>query len=269
MSSLAQRLSFFKKKEFWLALLLLVLVFFIFFFLFFGVFLRLYTKHGKSVEVPEVTRLAVADGTTQLEAIGLRVEISDSLYDPKQKPLTIISQIPKAHDRVKPGRPVFLTINKVVPPTVAFPTDVEYTSVYQAKLRLESWKLGVEKIRTVPSEYRDLVLSIEWKGKKVKEGDMIPQGTQLVLVVGKGTGNEKVAVACFDGKDFSEAISELHGAGLNFDLQFKPESKEEKGSVIGQYPKCTSGDSVSLGTQITLIIAGREPEEVEEMIPTE
>lgn len=244
---------------------MLLALFFIFYFLFFGVFLSWYTKHGKNVEVPEVVRLSMAEATTKLEAEGLRVEITDSLYDPKMKPLAVISQIPGAHERVKPGRPVFLTVNQVVPPQVSFPSDVEYTSVYQAKLRLESWKLGVEKLKPVPSEFQDLVISVEYKGKRVKEGDKLPQGAQLVLLVGKGKSGQKVEVPCFDGRSFSEAISELHSAGLNFDLQFRPESKEEKGSIISQHPRCE--DSVAIGHQVTLIIAGKQPEEMPEEIP--
>ena len=249
-----------KKKEFWISVLLVIISYLILYFLFFK-FLSFYTRHGQSVEVPKLTELKFAEAQTKISEAGLSVEVSDSLYDPNLPPLTVISQVPAGKAKVKPGRKIYVTLNRVIPPMVKFPEGVTGGSVYQAKLRLEGYKLSVEKIRTVYGQFTDLVMSVEYKGKVIKPGESIPQGSGLVLVVSKGTGKDKVPIPNLVGKNYHEAISELYSIGLMPEYNFDPGSGEPDGTVFRQSPRYEDDDSLLFGATITLFISGPQPKE--------
>ncbi|MCB9230208.1 MAG: PASTA domain-containing protein [Bacteroidia bacterium] len=250
-----------KSKEFWLTLVGIVVFGVAAFFFVFLVLLPAYTRHGDSQIVPEVTKLHLDDAAGVLDDEGLEYEISDSVFMPGMSPLMVVSQDPGGLSKVKPGRKIYLTVNKKVPPKVKFP-DVLFVSNYQAKLRLDSWGLGIKNIIYKPHELRNVVLGVEINGKEVKKGEEIAKGTLVDLIVGKGLGSQKMALPDLVGMTYQMAISTLHEYGFNIgSLRFKEDSPEEHGLIIQQNPKYFPGDSVKMGTSIDLFISGPEPDE--------
>lgn len=260
--------KYLKSREFRLTALALVggvaLIYLIFFF----VFLPLYTNHGEEVVVPDVTRMTLTNATEKLEEGDLRYEVVDSLFDSELEPLAVISQDPVPNSRVKPGRRIYLTVNKTVPPTVKFPNIVG-VSQYQAKLRLEGSSLTVGKMEYVPHQYANLVISVSYKGQKIKEGDLLPKFAKIDMTIGKGTGSIRVETPNLVGMSYEAAIGMLNRLGLPMaPPRFQPESQEEDGMVIQQSPRYAPGDSISMGTEFVLFIAGPEPPEALEGIST-
>lgn len=259
-------LKFLKSRELWFTIVGMILLSALLFFLFFWVFLPAYTRHGKTVRVPEVTKLHLEKAQAKLDSAGLKPVVADSLYIAGMEPLSIISQDPSGLDKVKPDRPVYLTVNKRVPPMVAFP-DIFNVSNYQAKLQLESWNLNIKKIKYVPNKYKNLVLAAKWQGKKLKAGDTLPVGSRVELIVGKGKGSILVELPDLVGETFENAISIMHELGLNVGARrFKPDEPGEPGLIIKQDPPYRSGDSIALGEELSLFISGPEPEETMEGI---
>ena len=78
-----------------------------------------------------------------------------------------------------------MVVNAATHPTVPFPTVVDM-SLRQAKALLEGAEFVVKDIVYKPSEYKDLVLSAQYNGKVIREGDRIPVGSSITLCVGKG-----------------------------------------------------------------------------------
>lgn len=259
-------LRYFKSKEFWLTLLGLTLLGVLAYVLLFFVFLPSYTNHGESVLVPEVTEGDLEEAIIKLDGMGLRFEVADSLYISSLPPQTVISQDPSGMSKVKPGRRIYLTVNKTIPPMVRIP-QIYNVSTYQAKLLLEGVGLEIQRIEYIPDEFKNLVRYAEFRGKRVKEGDTLPKFSELLLFVGKGLGRERIAVPELVGLKYQEAISILHKDGLNIGaVRFDPKAPEERGTVIQQYPRYPSFDSLKLGADMTLIISGPEPEEsIEDM----
>src|SRR5690606_30798720 len=70
------------------------------------------TGHGKEMNVSDFSGKTVAQAVTELENAGFRIEI-DSTYDPNIKGQDVVDQQPKAGAKVKKGRTIFLTINKM------------------------------------------------------------------------------------------------------------------------------------------------------------
>ena len=258
-------LAYLKSKEFWLTLLGLILFGVLSFVLLFYVFLPGYTMHAESVLVPELNKLTLTQVEEKLNDLDLEFEVTDSVYLVGMEPRSVVSQDPGPHSKVKPGRKIYLTVNKVVPPLVKFP-NVLHVSNYQAKLRLDSWGLSIKDIIYIPNELRNVVLKAEIDGKEIKVGQMIPVGTRVNLIVGKGLGSQYVELPDLVGLPYQSAISKLHELGLNIGgLRFKPESKEEEGMILQQRPEFMEGDSVNLGTTFDLFISGPEPAETFEI----
>ena len=148
-------------------------------------FLDFWTRHGDQVIVPNVKGMPFEAAVELLEDEGFDVVLQDSVYYDKCRPGEVTDQNPTDSAAVKPGREVFLTINAFYPRTVVVPslTDI---SIRQARTTLEG--LGIKKyhIDTVPSDYKDLVLSAVYKGKRLRAGERIPVDAMVILEIGRG-----------------------------------------------------------------------------------
>lgn len=71
-------------------------------FLFLKVYLPLYTNHGDTVTVPDLSGLDYEEAVELLEASSLQYEVSpDSSFSTEQDPLAILKQLPEANALVK------------------------------------------------------------------------------------------------------------------------------------------------------------------------
>jgi eukaryotic-like serine/threonine-protein kinase len=257
-------LRYFKSREFLITLGVILGVTILSYLVFFYLFLPYYTNHGEETEVPDVSKMQLEEAIVAIEEAGLEYKIADSIYLVTAKPLEVVSQDPVARFKVKPGRPVYLTVNKVVAPMVSFP-DITGVSQYQAKLRIEGAGLVFGQLSYVPHEYRNLVLGAAFKGKKLKEGDELRKGSKIDLVVGEGKGNLRVEIPSLVDKPYEVAVSTLQRLGLNIaQIRWDATSKKPFGAVIQQHPSYAEGDSVHLGAEFDLWLAGEEPNETPE-----
>lgn len=148
------------------------------------------TNHGESITVPELEGKKLSELESFLEAKDLRFEISDSSYSADQPPLTVIKQYPHAGAKVKEGRKIFVSINRINPPTVPVP-DLVDGSVVNADAVLRSNQLRRGRIETVPGPF-NIVKEMKYRGQKVTEGTRVPKGSVIDLVVMNNTGPVKM-----------------------------------------------------------------------------
>ncbi len=144
-----------------------------------------WTRHGDTISVPAVRTLAYNKAMDILNAEGLKGIVADSVYDNLTAPGTVIEQNPKAGTIVKEGREVFLTIHAFSPKMVTLPslTDI---SLRQARSILEGLDIKNIVERRVPSEFKDLVLAVRYKGARLQAGARVPAGARIELEVGEG-----------------------------------------------------------------------------------
>ena len=91
--------------------------------------------------------------------------------------------MPAAFSSTKEGREVFLTIYSSNPPQLPIPNLIDY-SLRQAEAQLKSMGFDQLTIEEVPSEYRGLVKSINFRGRHLQPEERIPSGWPLTIVVG-------------------------------------------------------------------------------------
>lgn len=148
-------------------------------------FLNVYTRHRQNVVVPTLEGLQVNEANTILHAKGLHAEIVDSIYRRDAVPGAIIDQTPKAGNKVKEGRSIYITIYSRTPQQVSVPGLVDY-STRQAVALLNSLGFTQLTMEEIPAEYSGLVLAVKYRGKTLAPEEKIPAGSPLTLVVTSG-----------------------------------------------------------------------------------
>jgi beta-lactam-binding protein with PASTA domain len=174
--------------------------------------LGLITHHGEQIKVPNVTGKNVRAAVQTLEGMGFEVKV-DSMYDPTQKALIVLLQMPEIGETVKTGRTLFLTVNKSTPPLTAMPKLVDL-SFRSAALILQSQRLVLGDTTYRPDIVKDGILEQLYNGQPIRPGTMIPQGSRISLVIGNGLGNTELAVPDVIGMTVAEAVAILSSNNL-------------------------------------------------------
>lgn len=178
------------------------------------VFLDFYTHHGKTVTVPDVSGQLSTVAERKLEALGLRVEVTDTGHVTTLPSGVILAQSINPGTEVKVLRLVRLTVNSSTATKLVFPNDVVDGSLHYAVRKLEvlGFKLGA--VRRVEGDL-NLVMSAQVNGREVHPGDRVSVESPITLIVGNGqyeevyNGNDSVAWA------IEEEYRETHEAEGN------------------------------------------------------
>lgn len=148
--------------------------------------LRVFTRHGTSIEVPDLSRMSSKEMERTLKGAGLRYRILDSaVYVPDCPGRSIIDQSPAAGEKVKAGRKIYLSINRSGYKKVAIPKIIQVTRRNAASMLRA---VGLE-VGGVTYEYgigKDMVYRIRYKGEYVSPGDRLPKTSEIELVCGNG-----------------------------------------------------------------------------------
>ena len=209
-----------------------------------------YTHHGESETVPDLRGLYVEEADLLLNNHGLYSVVIDSVFVRDKKLGTIIEQIPAVNSTVKRNRPIYLIINSRQVRMSPVP-DVNDVSFRQADAMLKSIGLNVSSVEYSPSEYKDLVIAIKYRGRNISSGMRVPEGSSLVLVVGSGLGGEELPVPGIKGMSLEAGTEEaLNGSmvigAVEYDVE--PSGNEDKYVIYRQRP--AEGNSVPAGTRI-------------------
>ena len=179
-----------------------------------------YTDHGSSVTVPDLRGMTVKEVESFLKTKNLSFKISDSSVFLADKPHgTIVEQDPRADEKVKQGRTIYISITRSTAPLVKLPS-LKDVSLRQAEAILEAYGLKAGEHIFKPDLAKNAVLGLMIKGKMIDEDDEIPKGSVIDLIIGDGLGNTQVAVPELTGLTFEEALFVLKGSSLNIGSVF-------------------------------------------------
>lgn len=144
-----------------------------------------FTGHGVYVVVPDVKGKVLTEAVDELAAVGFKYEVTDSAYNDKCPPGTVIDQEPKAASKVKPSRTVYLTMNATSPRLVTVPSVIDM-SCRQGMAMLLGLGFKNVKVDTVYSPYKDLILSVKANGNIVNSGSKLPLTAAIEISIGNG-----------------------------------------------------------------------------------
>ena len=158
----------------------------LFFFLILVLFLRLNTRHGDFIVVPDLIGKNIQEFESQLKELDLEFIISDSgNYNPEFKINSVLDQLPKADSKVKQGRKIYITLNASDFEMVEIPKITRIT-VRQARKTIESLGFVFGEIEYVDDIARDEVISISHDGNELNEGDFLKRTSVIDFKLGNG-----------------------------------------------------------------------------------
>ncbi len=220
--------------------------------------LRVLTRHGKSVSVPDFTNMSVEEARKTAEMSDLKVIVTDSVFVRRLDKGVVYRQNPKPGSGVKKGRHISLTINSVIPRTILMP-DLVGCSLVEAKAELLNRGLNLGGLRYVEDIATNNVLKQLCMGKEISAGSRIISGSDVDLVLGLNPENSLTDVPNLTGLKYIHAIDVLHDNSLNcgravFDDGIRTYADSVNAVVYRQDP-AVSDEQVTMGSAVTLHLA--------------
>ncbi len=241
-------------KKILINILIIIGVSFLLGFLFLKAYLPMYTNHGETVSVPDLSGYTFDESADILARSGLMYEVSiDSGFNTDEKQLAVLKQIPSANSQVKSGRKVYLTLNAKNAPMLKMPNLVN-TPLKNVQEILANMGLERGDIVYVPDIGINVVLEQKYRGVNVAEGFEIPKGARIDLVVGDGLGNQILSVPDLRGMDEVDAEFLILGSSLRVgNKNIVDTDSIAPGKVYRQTP--APGMQVKTGEMVELWIA--------------
>lgn len=177
--------------------------------------LDVYTRHGEAVEVPDLSGMYVEEAELILKDCNLGYEIIDSVYIRNMKGGEIAEQAPVAGTKVKKNRKIYITVNSKQRKMVMVPNLVG-ESRRKVQSNLKTLGFDVDSVRYEPYEFNDEVLSVMWGDSVLTAGARVPDGSQIILVVGQNDMSIEVVVPSFLGMTLPEAKKTIEEYRLGF-----------------------------------------------------
>jgi len=220
------------------------------------IFLRIFTRHGQALSVPDLTGLSIQETDSLLEERKLRYQIVDSVYNSFVARGSVISQNPPPEFKVKENRTIFLTINAFNPEIVGMPYVVG-VSLRQATAIIHTAGLQIGELTYVPDIAVNNVLQQMYGGNVIEEGDSIIKGTEIDLILGRGLSNEKTAAPELIGLAFDLARERITSRYLNlgaiiFDGSFLDAEDTATAFVWKQRPQYDEEILINLGASVDI-----------------
>tara|TARA_R110001583_G_scaffold51378_1_gene160484 strand:+ start:649 stop:1221 length:573 start_codon:yes stop_codon:yes gene_type:complete len=151
--------------------------------------LNISTNHDQKIEVPSLDKMHLNEVEKTLKTLDLRFVIIDSAsYNPDYPISSVIDQDPAAGDFVKENRKIYLTLNASGYRNVEIPNVLGKTKrQVSAQLIAIGFRIDSKYIY-VSDIAKDVVRGLNFEGKDLKPGDLIPKNSLITLKLGDGEG---------------------------------------------------------------------------------
>jgi len=218
--------------------------------------LKIYTHHGKTIVVPDLTGLILEEVDDVTSSRRLRFEVVDSVFSTEMPRGTVIKQNPVAASRVKKNRKIFLTMNAVNPEMVSMPQLIGL-SYRQARLALQNAGLVQGNITYRPDFAKNNVLQQMHGDTVINEGTIITKGAVINLVLGMGLSSETTRVPDLVGLGLEEAteiISDyfLNLGAITYDESFEDTEDSTGAFIWRQYPDYDELKRLNMGMEVDI-----------------
>ena len=240
-------------------------------------FIRVFTKHGEAITVPNLIGLQVYEVDEICEKYGLNYVISDSVYHDYFDKGAIVEQFPKPEHKVKEGRKIYLITNCFNEEMVEMPQFIGY-SIRQVQSVAETYGLQIGKLSYVPDIAVNVIIRQYYKGDDIAAGTRVPKGASIDLLVGLGISDRKTMVPNLYGLNLREASDRLLEDYLNvgavrYDNTVKTRTDSAIAKVYKQSPVRSTINLVNLGYNIDIWLTKDEtliviPEEEDDEVLT-
>jgi hypothetical protein len=242
-----------------LHLLLSVGLIFLLGILYFYAYLPNTTNHGETITVPNIEGKSIKEVEEFLASHDLRYEVNDSSYSEKFPPLTVLKQYPHAGAKVKENRKIYVSLNRINPPTVSMPNLVD-VSVIGAEAILKANELKRGRIELVSWPF-PTVKEMKFHGRTIAPNTKIAKGSAIDLVIGDG-GSKDIVAPSVVGFTFEDAKVPILGLLLSIgEVNIIGDTLDGNPVILKQKP--APGENMKVGDIVDLWI-GKPGTEVPE-----
>lgn len=222
------------------------------------IFLNIVTKHNQELIVPDFSNMTVAEAEAAAAQVGMRVEVTDSVFVKRMKKGAVRDQNPTPGSHVKEGRRISLTINALNAKKVTMPNLVGL-SMRQALAELQSRGLVLGKLIYVQDMATNNVLRQLYNNREIAPGKSIESDTVIDLVLGLNPDTDaSTYVPDVIGRRYITAVDAIHKQSLNIKtLRFDDSVKDYDDSlnaVVYRQSPDASRMPVNLGNDISLYL---------------
>lgn len=237
--------------------------------IYFYVYLPAITNHGETITVPNIEGMKLEELEEFLVSRNLRYEVNDSSYSEDHPPLTILKQYPVAGSKVKENRVIYISLNRITPPTVPMPNLVD-GSLINAEVQLKSNELKRGRIHLIRGPFLHVVKEMKFKGEKIEPGTRIQKGSVIDLVVYDG-GSPNLPSPNVVDLLLEDAKVAIFGSNLNLEIEVVGDTIGiDEVVILKQKP--VANENIKVGDIVKVWVGARGtliPEEVEEDLPEE
>lgn len=215
--------------------------------------LQQYTRHGKTITVPELREMHITEAIRTLEALGFQYDL-DSVYQMDKTPGLVLEQDPDPGTQVKENRTLYLTMITQSAPEVTFPNLVEQTFI-EARAMLNSYGLRLGDTTYRADIARDVVLDVLFGGQTIAPGRPIAKGSIVDLVLGDGRGANQVEIPDLTGLTLDEVKFSLRGLSLTLgNVSYTGTIIDStRATVISQLP-APNDPYISIGSPVNITL---------------
>ncbi len=175
-------------------------------------YLDIRTHHGEKIAVPNIVGKHIDDIEELLEESELEYIVLDSIYRPDVREGTIIKQNPEPTSRtkvfVKSSRIVEISLSKKINYVVV--PDLLHKSKRYAESILKNRGLKFQFSFKISPNNIDAVISQKVKGRRIREGEKVPYGTVIHLIIGKASKEDPFEVPDLYGMTYTQADSVVY-----------------------------------------------------------
>jgi beta-lactam-binding protein with PASTA domain len=220
------------------------------------IWLNLYTRHGQARPVPDFYGLSLSETAKLAKKSRLKFEVVDSVYTAAVPRGCVAEQNPVAGFKVKKKRRIMLTINAFNPEMVGVPNLVGLP-IRQASAMIQSSGLVVGERKFIPDLSVNFVIKQLHNGLEITEGDSLPKGSVIDLVLGGGLSSQRTPVPELMGQKLETAKNTILAASLNllayiYDNTVATAEDSLNAFVYKQNPEYKETSTLQLGSGVYL-----------------
>lgn len=228
--------------------------------------LKCYTHHGESVQVPNYVGMGIREAVKKAKARDFSVVVSDSIYVPGKAPGEIIDQNPKAGGQVKEGRTLYFTVAKINPDIIKLPelAGSDDYDLYSRKLSRLGLNPRIAARVADPRLAPNTVVAVIYHGDtithRLSRGYEVEMGATIDFVV-----SEKINLTVFIPdcvcQTYDAARFLIQSSNLTVGSVIKDATVYDENSayVWRQTPKFEPDVAIRVGEQIDLYLTQEKP----------
>jgi D-alanine-D-alanine ligase len=193
-------------------------------------FLRWYTHHGQSLELPDYTGQAVETAANNARKNSFQIKVVDSVFIVGKEGGIVIDQSPKADSQVKQKRKIYVTVSKHAADQIPLGRlPVLYGKSYERKTKelKQGFEINTKIVgRKYDSGAPEHILEVIYKGQTIvstdvrKDDILIDKGGTLEMILSKETGGS-LSMPDLSCKSYDEAAFQLQTLNLIIGAEIK------------------------------------------------